>query len=170
MRRYYYLCDDLDELESIEQELEQDGFTHHSIHILSRDDAGVEQHHLHNVPSLLRFDTLDYAGRGLLVGLALSATLLLTVWLSGLLAQIGTGPFILLALLITLFCSWEGGFLGFQTLNHRLKRFMPALKRGQHLLLIDIPDTRLRQLQQHMMAHPRLKPAGAEDGFTNPFT
>jgi len=170
MRRYYYLCDDLDELESIEQELEQDGFTHRSIHILSRDDAGAEQHHLHTVPSLLRFDTLDYAGRGLLIGLTLSAILMLVVWLSGLFSQVGSGPFILLALLVTLFCSWEGGFLGFQTLNHRLKRFMPALKRGQHLLLIDIPDNRLRKLQQHMIAHPRLKPAGAEDGFINPFT
>jgi len=170
MQRYYYLCDDLNELESVEQELEQDGFPHRNIHILSADEAGADEHHLHSVPSLLRFDTAFYLGRGLLVGLILGLILLLAAWLSGMTQLLGTGPVILLALLLTLFCGWEGGFVGFQKFNHRLRRFLPALRRGQHLLLVDIPDRQIRALQQHIMAHPQLYPAGHERSLPMPFS
>ncbi|MCV6587850.1 MAG: hypothetical protein OIF57_02305 [Marinobacterium sp.] len=170
MRRYYYLCDDLDELETIEKELEQDGFSHRSIQVLSRDAAGAEHHHLHTLPSLLQLDTFWYALRGLAVGLLLVFLLSLLAWQANLHTLLGLGPLLLLALLITLFCSWEGGFVGFQTFNHRLRRFLPELRKGRHLLLIDIPDERLHRLQQHMRAHPHLYPAGDEQTFLNPFT
>lgn len=170
MRRYYYLCDDLDELDRVEQELEQDGFSHRSIQILSEDDAGVNTHpHLHKMPSLLRFDTAWYLGGGLLVGLILALGLLLISWLAGLTAQIGVGPVLMMAALLMMFCGWEGGFLGFQRFNHKLRRFLPDLRRGRHLLLVDIPDHRIRRLQQHLLAHPQLYPAGFDERFLNPF-
>ena len=169
MQRYYYLCDDLDELEAIEKELEEDGFPHRSIHVLSKNDASVSRHHLHQIPSVLRFDTAWYAGGGLLAGLVIGLSILLLAQLSGITEQIGAGPVALAALTITLFCGWEGGFLGFQKFNHRLRRFLPALHRGRHLLLIDIPDERIRSLQQHILAHPRLYPAGHDQSFIQRF-
>ena len=44
MRRHYYISDDLDDLKSIETELESNGITTPQIHVLSRDDAGLQAH------------------------------------------------------------------------------------------------------------------------------
>ena len=58
MLRHYYVSDDLDELEIVERELEAEGFTEPQIHVLSLDDCHVEQHHLHEVESLLKQDAM----------------------------------------------------------------------------------------------------------------
>ena len=54
MKRYYYLSTDLDDLEIVERDLEAAGITTPQIHVLSLDDQGVEQHHLHNVEAVLK--------------------------------------------------------------------------------------------------------------------
>ena len=51
MNRHYYISDNLDELERVEQELEAQGISTEQIHVLSERDAEVEHHQLHDVPS-----------------------------------------------------------------------------------------------------------------------
>ena len=54
MNRHYYISDNLDELESIESELEARGINTEQIHVLSEQDADVEQRRLHDVNSLMK--------------------------------------------------------------------------------------------------------------------
>ena len=54
MKRYYFISDDLDDLEAIETQLEAQGISTPQIHVLSEKDAEVESHHLHDVNSLMK--------------------------------------------------------------------------------------------------------------------
>ena len=45
MIKHYYIADDLDELEQIEQELESAGIKESHIHVLSESAADVENQH-----------------------------------------------------------------------------------------------------------------------------
>ena len=58
MKRYYYISDDLNDLESIERELEDKGFSTPQIHVLSENDAEVEKHHLHAIEAVLKQDVV----------------------------------------------------------------------------------------------------------------
>jgi len=51
MVKHYYVSDDLDELEQVEQELEFIGIKESQIHVLSESAVDVENHHLHMVNS-----------------------------------------------------------------------------------------------------------------------
>ena len=83
MQRHYYISDNLDELERVEQELEAQGISTEQIHVLSEQDAEVEQHHhLHDVPSFMKQDVVHSGEIGALVGLVLAAAVLLgAYWL-----------------------------------------------------------------------------------------
>ena len=53
MKRHYFISDNLDDLDRIEVELERRGVNKPQIHVLSRDDAGVDTHkHLHNIEAV----------------------------------------------------------------------------------------------------------------------
>ena len=54
MRRFYYISDDLDNLEQIEHELESGGIARPQIYLLSNDDVGLENHDVNRVASFLK--------------------------------------------------------------------------------------------------------------------
>jgi hypothetical protein len=58
MERHYYLSDDLDDLEAVENELEAAGISTPQIHVLSENDSEVENHHLHEVDSFTKSDVV----------------------------------------------------------------------------------------------------------------
>ena len=66
MNRHFYISDDLDDLELVEEELESNGISTPHIHVLSLNDAEVARHkHLHEVEAVLRTD-VGYHGIGIL--------------------------------------------------------------------------------------------------------
>ena len=60
MKRYYYVSDNLDDLDILEEELNSAGVTFEQIHVLSNDSAGLENHHLHEVHSILKKDIMMF--------------------------------------------------------------------------------------------------------------
>ena len=44
MKRFYFISDDLDDLERLEAELEDNGLQQPQIHVLSEDDAELARH------------------------------------------------------------------------------------------------------------------------------
>ena len=67
MKRHYYVTDDLDDLDHVEEELERAGLVTPQLHVLSRDDAGVARHeHLHEVEAVMRTDVVRSMKRGAL--------------------------------------------------------------------------------------------------------
>ena len=78
MRRHFYICNNLDELEIVEKELENNGISTPHIHVLSLDDGEVARHsRLHEVEAVLRTDVVHGTEVGALIGVLASATILL---------------------------------------------------------------------------------------------
>lgn len=166
MKRFYYISDDLDDLAQIEQELENAGITTHQIHIFSNDNAGIEQRNLHNVQEFMKRDVVRSALLGAVLGVIVAALVLLTVYLSGITASVGWAPFILLAILLLGFCTWEGGLFGIHVPHHQLRSFEQAIRAGKHILFVDIQPQEIDLLTQLQMQHPHLKAAG--EGTSTP--
>lgn len=58
MNRHYYISDNLNDLENVEYELEASGINSEQIHVLSEKVADVEEHHLHEISSLMEQDAV----------------------------------------------------------------------------------------------------------------
>ncbi len=161
MKRHFYISNNLDELESIEVELESNGISKPHIHVLSLDDAGVARHEkLHEVEAVLRTDVVRGTKIGSLVGLFGALIVLLTAYLTGW----GQGtiwlPFVFLSIVVIGFCTWEGGFIGIQIQNKRFARFDKELETGNHLFFVDIESEKEQLLSDIMGSHPTLEVAG----------
>lgn len=163
MQRHYFISDDLDELKSVETELERRGITTLQIHVLSERDADVEHHELHEVQSFMKNDVVHSSLLGAVIGIALCVVLLLAVQAAGFAnSAAGWVPFIFLAVVVLGFCTWEGGLRGIQEPNHHFLRFQKELREGRHIFFVDVDRSEETLLNQVVAAHPALQAAGVE--------
>jgi hypothetical protein len=161
MNRHYYVSESLDELETLEYELEHQGIATPQIHVLSENDAGVERHNLHDVPSILRRDVIRSGELGAAAGVILSTGVLLAAYVFELTkTPAGWLPFVLLSIVVLGFCTWEGGLIGIQRTNVHFKRFQKLLKEGKHIFFVDVSPRQEPVLARVLSRHPRLWVAG----------
>lgn len=164
MKRYFYLSDDLDDLEIIEAQLEEKGVSTPQIHVISKDEAGLDNHKLHQVHQWFQTDVVHTTVRGAVIGLLVAILIIAVAFFAGLTAVIGWVPFIFLSVVLLGFCTWEAGFIGTQLPNRHYKRFSQALESGQHLLMVDIDPKEEKTLADVVSQHPKLNPAGVGGG------
>lgn len=169
MLRYYYRSDSLQDIEQVEKELEQDGFSRSHIHVLSNNQSEMDRRHLPGVPSLFRSDGVHWAERGALMGILVSGILVAIMLSSGVDETLGLPLVLLIAALALGAFTWEGGLIGLQRINYKFEQFEPLLASGQHVLLVDASDSELASLRQHMSAHPELAYLGKGSPIINPF-
>jgi len=167
MKRYFYLSNDLDDLEAIEAELERGGLSIPQIHVISKDDAGLDTHALNQMHQWLQTDVVHYTVNGALIGAVGSILAISAAYLSGVMSYIGVMPFIFLSIVILGFCTWEAGFIGTQRPNRYFKKFQKALNRGKHLLMVDITPEEKAILKRVCANHPKLHKAGVGIGAPN---
>ncbi len=160
MNRHYYISDNLDELEILENELEKSGIATSQIHVLSENDAAVEQHHLHEVEAVMRKDVVHATEVGALIGIVGAAAVLALFYFSGAVDAVGWTPFIFLAVIVLGFCTWEGGLFGIQEPHQQFKRFRNALHEGKHVFFVDTDAEQEPVLDRIVSAHPQLQMAG----------
>jgi hypothetical protein len=163
MKRYFYVSDNLNDLEAAEIALKEKGIDTAQIHILSEDDAEVEKRHLHAVDSLSKRDTIRSGVTGLIIGLICSIAILLLSYYFELHKTITWVPPIFLAVVILGFCTWEGGFLGIQRRNRQFAKFEQQLKEGKHVFFVDVSPEQETLLNQVVSAYPSMALAGAGD-------
>lgn len=161
MKRHYYISEDLDDLDHVEDELEKSGVATPQMHVLSRDDAGVAQRkHLHPVEAVLKKDVVRGTELGAVVGVVAAALVLLIAYFSGGTEAVGWVPFGFLAVVLLGFCTWEGGLFGIQEPHQDFKRFEKDLDAGKHIFFVDISAEQESVLARIVAAHPGLKSAG----------
>ena len=156
--RYHFIADNLDDVESIEQKLEEKGVVFAQTHVLSNDAVGVAQHtHLHAVNSLLRQDVIRSAQIGAIIGFV-TATLIIVIAAGADLPQktVGWVPYAFLAIVAFGFCIWEGGLLGMEEPNHQFRQFEPALAKGRHVFIVDVDLTQEHLLLEVIREHPTI--------------
>ena len=70
---------------------------------------------------------------------------------------------VLLALLGAVFGAWASSMIGISTPSKRLARFEPAIEAGQLLLMVDVPRTRVEEIEARLQAlHPEAHLEGVE--------
>jgi len=167
MNRYYYVCDDLDDLEKLETELESSGVGTEQIHVLSNNDCEVDHHHhLHAVDSLSKSDVVHSGITGLVIGLVGAAAVVGAAYVSEIYQTITWVPPLFLAVVILGFCTWEGGFLGIQKSNHAFEAFKRDLEMGKHIFFVDVRADQESLLKSLVRSHPKL--AGVGGGAATP--
>lgn len=161
MKRHYYISDDLDDLEIVGQELLNADITKPQFHVLSNDDCGVHQHHLHEVESVLKKDVVHSTELGAVIGVAMATIVLFSANLLGMTnTEAGWMPFIFLAIVILGFCTWEGGLIGIQLPNYQFERFQTLLDKGKHVFFVDVDSHQEPVLSKIINRHPHLQMAG----------
>ncbi len=161
MKRHFYISDDLDDLDRIEQELESSGVHRPQIHVFSKDDAGVDTHnHLHNIESVFKQNVVYGTASGAILGAGLAVSVLLFTSLSEVTNTYTWWPFIFLAVALLGFCTWIGGLYGIQAPHRDFKRFEPQLREGKHVFIVDVDPDQETTLERVVMAHPGLQLAG----------
>jgi len=168
MIRHYYVSDDLEDLANIEKELASAGLTAPQIHVLSEQDANVQNHNLNEVESVLKQDVVHSTEIGAVFGIAgAMATLVIAYFMGWTNSTVGWVPFIFLAIVVLGFCTWEGGFIGIQNTNVNFKQFQEALKKGQHVLFVDASPDQEESINNVVKAHSHLQVAGV--GSATPY-
>ncbi len=160
MKRHYYISDSIDDLEAVEHELEDNGVTTPQIHVLSENDMEVEKHHLHEVEAVLKKDVVRGTEIGALIGICLAVIILALAYFSGITETTTWVPFIFLAVVALGFCTWEGGLFGIQVPHAEFRRFQDVLKKGKHVLFVDVNDKEEPTLDRIVSHHPHMQIAG----------
>lgn len=166
--RYFFVSDDLEELEKFEQELESSELVTPQIHLLTLDEGGAANHrHLHEVTALMKTNVLHSMLYGAAVGLVLSVLVLGAAHLAGWTqSSAGWLPFVFLAIIILGFFTWEGGLWGIDTPNQHFSRFEKVIRSGRHLFFVDVlPGKGHRKLlEKEVRKYPNIEPAGTAHG------
>jgi hypothetical protein len=164
--RHYFISDDLDDLDLLEDQLEHAGIDSPRIHVLSNDSVGVANHiHLHAVQSIFTRDVVHCTVVGAIIGLLGVCLVLGVTYVLDLPdAIIGWTPYIFLSIVVLGFCTWEGGFVGMQKTNYHYKQFESALEDGKHVFIVDLDPNQESSLTIALQDHPKLLEAATEVG------
>lgn len=161
MKRHYFISDDLDDLERIEEELELRGINKPQIHVLSKDNTAIASHkHFYNIDTVFKQDVIHGTIVGAILGV-LSAVLVMAIgYMSGLSETHSWTPFYFLAIIMFGFVTWSGGFYGIQTPQRDFRRFQKDLDAGRHIFIVDIDPSQEDIINQVKYEHPHLSDAG----------
>lgn len=166
--RYFFISDDLEDLDRFEEELENADLVTEQVHLVTLDQNNASHHrHLHEVTDLMKTNVLHSILYGAAVGLVASILVLGVAHLAGW-TQSAAGwlPFIFLAIIALGFFTWEGGLWGIDTPNMHFKRFEKIIKGGKHLFFVDVvPGNGHRKVLEELVEkHPRMESAGTAYG------
>lgn len=133
------------------------------IHFVARE--GADMTGLHEANVLQTSDVVRAAEIGLVLGGAVGAVLGLAAavsfpivgdspqWgMAGVLSVLGAG-----------FGAWASSMIGISAPSHRLRRFREAIEGGQILLMVDVPRSRIKEIEARLQAqHPEARLEGME--------
>ncbi|MCB1800748.1 MAG: DUF1269 domain-containing protein [Gammaproteobacteria bacterium] len=161
-RRLYFTLPDVASAETIEKELLLAKIDDPHIHFLARDGINLKRLHVANL--LQRSDLLHGIGLGMVAGGLTGAMAGIALsFYPEIGNSIGMGGILVLAVVCAMIGSWISGMIAVSIPNSRLKRFQPAIDRGEILLMVDVPVQRVREIRSLITSHhPEAKARGLE--------
>ena len=154
-RRIYWLLPDLASARRTMNDLLLARIAEPHIHFVAREGADTSGLHAANV--LQTSDVVRAAQVGLVVGGAVGIVLgaLVAVFFPIVGDSPQWGMVGVLGVLGGLFGVWASSMIGASTPSQRLKRFAPAIEQGQVLLMVDVPRSRVDEIESMLeRAHP----------------
>jgi hypothetical protein len=136
------------------------------MHFLARDDVDTTGLHAANV--LQSSDVVRAAQAGLAIGGAVGAVV--GVLVAYFVPIVGDSPqwglAAVLAIAGAIFGAWASSMIGISAPSVRLKRFEGAIAQGQILLMVDVPRTRVEEIERRLrVSHPEARLEGEEPGI-----
>lgn len=171
MNCLYYLAPTLDSTHQVTDDLHAAGVQDFFLHVISKDESGLEQQHIHSSNYL---ETLDIvrdgfigAALGFIAGL-IGAALLLFVEPFG--PDVPRFVYVVIVAVATMFGAWVGGLTGIATENKELRKFHDDIEAGKYLILIYARKEQVAAVQALMRArHPEAELVAVNTHFINPF-
>ena len=157
MKHAYYISDDLDELETVHDELIVAGLEDQHIHVLSDEDIEVEHHHMRPVHPLYKTNIVRAIFSGAVIGAGLSAIVMAIPFIFAFESSIGTIPFTFVGIFIVVAATWKAGSQGLKTANERFKEVFNRIHQGQHLMIVDYNIEEENHIRSASRAHPNLQ-------------
>ena len=171
MRCLYYLAPTLDSTHRISDDLPAAGIKDFFVHVIAKDESGLEQQHIHSSNYL---ETLDIVRDGF-IGAAIGAVAGMIG--AGLLMYFEPfGPdvpryvYFVIVGVVTMFGAWEGGLTGIASENNKLKKFHHDIEAGKFLILIYARSGQGAAVRALMRTkHPEAELVAVNLHFINPF-
>ena len=172
MKCLYYLSPNLDISKRVSDDLHEAGILDWYIHVISKDETGLNQKHIHSSNYL---ETLDLF-RGTTVGGIIGFVVSLII---GAIA-VKTEPFgfplsntiyFLMILFLTLFGIWEGGLYGIDSENKKIRPFHDEIEAGKFLVLVYAAKEEEETIKKMMAEkHPESRLVATDRHFIKPFS
>lgn len=162
-RRIYWLLPDLDSAKRTMDDLLLARIAEQHMHFVAREDIDLAGLHPANV--LQTSDVIRAAQAGLVIGGAVGAVLgvIAAIFFPIVGDQPQWGLIAVLAMLGGVFGAWSSSMIGVSTPSNRLKRFEPAIEKGQILLMVDVPRSRVDEIEARLQKlHPEAHLEGVE--------
>src|SRR5260221_956503 len=141
MKCLYYMAPTLDSARQISDDLHADGVRDFFLHVISKDEAGIDEMH---IPAGNYLETLDLVRDGLIGSAIGFCAGLIGVGLLKLFAPFGPHipniGYFATAAAATLFGAWESGLPGIASENKKLARFHDDIEAGRCLILMYAPQ------------------------------
>lgn len=172
MKCLYYLTSTLDSAHHISDDLQQSGIDGWLIHVLSRDEAGLNKDKIHSSNYLEQLDILRFFIIGAIAGFAvglIAAILVNTTELFG--PDMPRVAYFAIIGFFTLFGTWEGGLTGVATENKKISLFHDELESGACLVLIyakKVSEDLIKKVMEKQ--HKEAELAAVDANFYNPLT
>jgi hypothetical protein len=174
MKCLYYLAPTLKSTHDISDDLHAVGVNDYFLHVVSRDESGLKQQHIHSSNYL---ETLDLIRDGLIGAVVGFLAGLLGVWALQYFDPFGPNihvpAWVYYAIVATATCfgAWEGGLIGVAAENKKIARFHDDLEAGKYLILIYALKAKEDAVRTMMRErHPEAELAAVDSHFINPFS
>ncbi len=164
-RRIYWLLPDLASARRTMDDLLLARIDEKHIHFVGSE--GTDMSGLHEANILQTSDIVRAAEMGLMIGCGVGA---LAGAAAAMFPIVGNTPqwgmVGVLAVLGGLFGAWSASMIGSSARNVRIKRFDSALEQGQILLMLDVPASRVEEIEELLQKqHPEAHFEGKEPGI-----
>jgi hypothetical protein len=162
-RRIYWLLPDLACARKTMDDLLLARITEQHIHFVANE--GTDLSGLHEANILQTSDVIRAAQAGLVIGGSAGALLgaLVAVYFPIVGNEPQWGMVAVLAMFGSAFGAWSASLIGVSTPSNRLKRFTQAIEAGQILLMVDVPRSRVDEIEERLQAlHPEAHLEGVE--------
>ena len=172
MKCLYYLAPTLESTQRISDDLHAAGLKDFFLHVISKDESGLQQQHIHSGNYL---ETLDIvrdgfigAAIGLVAGL-IGAALLMFFQPFG--PDVPHFVYFAIVVVATMFGAWEGGLTGIATENKKLQKFHHDIEAGKYLILVYARKEQGAAVRAMMRkGHPEAELVAVNKHFINPFS
>jgi hypothetical protein len=173
MKCLYFLASTLSTSREISDDLHDVGVKDFYLHVVSQDETGLKQQHIH---SSNYFETRDLVRDGCIGAILGFACGLIGVGLLAYFKPLGpdvTVPNFVNVILVaaaTLFGAWEGGLAGIGSESKKLEKFHDDIAAGKYLVLVYVRkhlESRVREMMERK--HPDAALVAVDRHFINPF-